>query len=474
MTPDKPIQEGFCADVRRMAERAFEVLQLEPGVRDAIGSCNSVLQLRFPVEIRGQLQVFKGWRAVHSIHRLPAKGGIRYAPVVNQDDVEALAALMTYKCAIVDIPYGGSKGGLQIDPADYSREEMQHITRRFAMELARKGFLSPATNVPAPDVGTGEREMAWFADTYKHLHPEDINYLACVTGKPVDMGGVPGRREATGMGVVFALREFFRHPEDVAETGMSGGLGDKRIVVQGLGNVGYHAARILAAEDNARIVAIIEHDGMITSLSGLSVERVRQHMTEYGGVRDYPDGIYVADGRAGLEMECDILIPAAMEAQITTENAPRIKARLIAEAANGPVTYAADALLQQRGITILPDAYVNAGGVTVSYFEWIRNLAHIRFGRLQRRYDEIRGQRLVSAIQSLSEQKVPDWICRELGRGATELDLVHSGLDDTMRGSYQHIREIRRSHDGVRDYRTAAYVLAIEKISRAYLDIGVI
>ena len=467
-------QTGFSADVRRMAERAFEVLELEAGIRDAIGACNSVLQIRFPVEIRGQIKVFTGWRATHNIHRLPAKGGIRYAPVVNQDDVEALAALMTYKCAIVDIPFGGSKGGLQIDPSAYSRDELRRVTRRFAMELARKGFLSPATNVPAPDVGTGEREMAWIADTYKHLHPEDIDYMACVTGKPVDMGGVPGRLEATGMGVVFALREFFRHPEDVAETGMSGGLGDKRIIVQGLGNVGYHAARILAREDNARIIGIIEHDGMITSHSGLSVERVRQHMIEHGGVRDYPDAIYHEEGRAGLEVECDILIPAAMEAQITEENAPRINTRLIAEAANGPVTYAADVILQRRGVTILPDAYMNAGGVTVSYFEWIRNLAHIRFGRLQRRYDEIHGQRLVRAIQSLSDQKVPDWICRELGRGAAEIDLVFSGLEDTMRTSYQQIREIRRNRDDVDDYRTAAYVLAVEKIARAYLDVGVI
>ncbi len=465
-------QHGFNADVRRMAERAFELLQLEPGIREAIGACNSVLQVRFPVEIAGHIQVFTGWRAVHNSHRLPVKGGIRYAPVVDQDDVEALAALMTYKCAIVDIPFGGSKGGLQIDPGAYSREDLRRITRRFTMELSRKGFLSPATNVPAPDVGTGEREMAWIADTYKHLHPEDINYMACVTGKPVAMGGIPGRREATGMGVVFALREFFRHSRDVAETGLSGGLGDKRIVIQGLGNVGYHAARVLAKEDNARIIAIIEHDGMITNPSGLAVERVRQHMIAHGGVRDFPDGIFHEDGRAGLEMACDILIPAAMEAQITTDNAPRIDARLIAEAANGPVTYAADAILRQRGITILPDAYVNAGGVTVSYFEWIRNLAHIRFGRLQQRYDEIRGKRLVTAIQSLSTQKVPDWICRELGRGAAEIDLVYSGLDDTMRNSYQQIRAIRR-RDKI-DYRTAAYVLAIGKIARAYTDVGVI
>ena len=464
---------SFTASVNRMADRAFKVLDMDPGIAKAIKSCNAVIQLHFPVNIRGKIEVFTGWRAVHSTHRLPVKGGLRFAPIVNQDEVEALAALMTYKCAIVDVPFGGSKGGLQIDPSKYERDEMQVITRRFARELIRKDFLNPATNVPAPDMGTGEREMAWIADTYKQLHPENINYAACVTGKPVHHGGIRGRTEATGRGVVYAMREFFRHAGDVKAAGLKGGLEGKRIVLQGLGNVGYHAGRLLDEEDKARIVAIIERDGALIDANGLSVERVRQYINANKTVRDYPDAEFIENGSKVLEMDCDILLPAAMEAQITAENAERIKTRLIVEAANGPVTFEADEILRKRGVTILPDAYVNAGGVTVSYFEWIRNLSHIRFGRMERRFDEMRGQHLITAMQSLSEKSVPDWMRNEIVRGADELDLVRSGLDDTMRQAYQELRQARESHDNVDDFRTAAYVVAVNKIARSYIDIGI-
>lgn len=464
---------SFRQSVDQMVARAFQVLDLDPGVASAIQACNETLQVKFPVDIRGKIEVFTGWRAVHSTHRLPAKGGIRYATIVDQDQVEAMAALMTYKCAIVDVPFGGSKGGLLIDPQKYDREEMERITRRFARELTRKGFLSPATNVPAPDMGTGEREMAWIADTYKHLYPEDINYSGCVTGKPVSHGGIHGRKEATGRGVALGLREFFRHPEDVKAAGLSGGLGDKRVVIQGLGNVGYHAAKILQDEDNVKIIAIIEHDGALINDAGLAVDPVRHYMYEHGGVRGYPDATYTENGQAALELPCDILIPAAMETQITSQNAERIQANLIAEAANGPVTFQADAMLRERGVILLPDAYLNAGGVTASYFEWIRNLTHIRFGRMERRWDEMRGQHIISAIEMLTNQTAPDWMKAEIVQGANELDLVRSGLDDTMRLAFQEIRETLRSYETIADYRTAAYVIAVKKIAHSYVDLGV-
>lgn len=464
---------SFSQSVDRMADRAIEAIGLDPGVAAALKACQEVYQVRFPIEIRGKIEVFTGWRAVHSAHRLPAKGGIRFAPVVDQDEVEALAALMTYKCAIVDVPFGGSKGGLQIDPKLYTRDEMQRITRRFARELVRKGFLKPALNVPAPDVGTGEREMAWIADTYKHLHPEDIDALACVTGKPVAHGGIRGRTEATGRGVVYALREFFRHAEDVAAAGLTPGLGGKRIVVQGLGNVGYHAARILHQEDEARIVAVIERDGVVFNDQGLDIEALRTHLVQTGGLAGYTGGSHGTDGRAGLEIPCDILIPAALEGQITAENVSRLQARVIAEAANGPVTFEADEWLRAHGVTVIPDAYLNAGGVTVSYFEWVRNLAHIRFGRMERRYDELRGQHLLSAMETLHQDRLPENMRRDIVRGADELDLVRSGLDDTMRLAWQEIREARARNPRITDLRTAAYAVAIGKIARSYLDIGV-
>ena len=463
----------FREDVERAVGRAMRLLGLDAGTREAIRSCHSVLQVHFPVNLGDRIEVFTGWRAVHSTHRLPVKGGIRFAPWADQAEVEALAGLMSYKCALVDVPFGGSKGALVIDPRKYTRNELELVTRRFTLELVRKGFLSPATNVPAPDVGTGQREMAWIADTYKHLHPEDINYLACVTGKPIEHGGIHGRVEATGRGVQYALREFFRHPEDVTRAGLEGGLEGKRIVVQGLGNVGYHAARFLAEEDGARIVGIIERDGAVLDPGGLDVAAVHRHLTTGGGLAGCPEGRYTADGRAALEAECDILIPAALEGQITGENAGRIRARVIAEAANGPVTDEADRMLRGRGVEILPDIYVNAGGVTVSYFEWIRNISHIRLGRMNRRRDEFRNTQYVKLLEELTGTPVHPSERDRFIAGASEADLVRSGLEDTMSQAYQEMRHVRLEHPEVGDLRTAAFMIAVQKIARSYLDIGV-
>ncbi len=469
----KQFEPDFREGVDLMAKRALDKLDLPPGVAENIRTCNATYTVRFGVRLRGHVYTFTGYRAVHSDHMEPVKGGIRYATSVDQNEVEALASLMTYKCAIVDVPFGGSKGGLKIDPLKYEREDIELITRRFARELARRGFLSPATNVPAPDVGTGQREMAWILDTYKHLYPEDINYIACVTGKPVGHGGIRGRVEATGRGVQYALREFFRHPEDVKAANLSGGLEGQRVVVQGLGNVGYHAAKFLQEEDGVKVIAIVERDGALVNEEGLSVEQVREYLTETRGVKGFPGATYLEDGLRAIEINCDILIPAALEGVITVENAERINAKLIAEAANGPVSFEADEILRRRGVAILPDAYMNAGGVVVSYFEWIRNLSHIRFGRMERRFDEMRGQHIVSALELLTGQTAPDWMQSGIVRGADELDLVRSGLDDTMRLAFREVRELRATSDQQHDYRTAAYIIAIRKIARSYLDMGV-
>ena len=463
----------FRQSVDHMVDRALQVMELDSGIANAIKACTSVLQVTFPVTIKDKIEMFTGWRAVHSIHRLPSKGGIRYALSVDQFEVEALAALMTYKCAIVNVPFGGSKGGLYIDPNEYTRNELQLITRRFTRELAKKGFLSPSTNVPAPDVGTGQREMAWIADTYKHLYPEDINHVACVTGKPVEHGGICGRTEATGRGVQYALQEFFRHPEEVRAAGLDSGLEGQRIIVQGLGNVGYHSAKFLSEEDGAKIIAVIERDGAIVNKDGIHIEELRFHINDHQGVKGFAGGEYVEDGTSILEMECDILIPAALESVINEHNAGDIKAKLIAEAANGPVTFEADRILRARNIKILPDAYMNAGGVIVSYFEWVRNLSHVRFGRLERRFDESRGNCIVHALENMTGKDVPDHIKANLGRGADEFDLVRSGLDDSMRQGMQEIIDTYNRNDKIEDYRTAAYVIALSKLSRSYLDIGV-
>lgn len=464
---------SFSQNVNFLVDRAIAAMDLEQDTATAIKACTSIIQVTFPVKIRDKIEMFTGWRAVHSTHRLPAKGGIRYAPYANQDEVEALAALMSYKCALMDIPFGGSKGALLIDPTKYTRDEMQMITRRFTLELVRKGFLSPSTNVPAPDVGTGQREMAWMADTYKHLFPEDINYQACVTGKPVQHGGIRGRTEATGRGVQYSIQEFFRHPDDVKQAGLTPGIGGKKIVIQGFGNVGYHAARLLTLEDDAKVIAVIKSEGVLVDENGLDIDALHDHIMEHKTMKGFPSAHFDEDGLKALEMECDILIPAALEAQITCENADRIKARLIAEAANGPVTFEADKVLNEKGIVIIPDIYANAGGVTVSYFEWIRNLSHIRFGRMQNRHEEMRSREFAHLLEDLSGKSISDDIRKKVIRGATEEDLVNSGLDDTMRLGYQQLSQLYNSNDKIKDLRTAGYVIAIDKISRTYLDIGI-
>jgi len=452
-----------------MFDRAAATLNMPLGLAEQIRTCNAVYQVKFGVKIRGGYQVFTGWRAVHSEHRLPVKGGIRYANFANQEEVEALAALMTYKCSIVDVPYGGSKGALCIRPKDYTEEELEHITRRFTGELAKRGFIDPGLNVPAPDMGTSGREMAWILDEYKQLFPNDINGDGCVTGKPVSAGGIHGRTEATGRGVQFGLREFFRHPEDVQRAGLEGGLEGKRVVIQGLGNVGYHAAKFLVEEDGVKVTAIIERDGAVINDDGLDIEAVFQHKRETGGVKGAPGAqSFEEDGVGVLEKECDILLPAAMEGQITRENAERINTHVIAEAANGPVTYSADQVLRQKGVVIIPDAYLNAGGVTVSYFEWIKNLSHIRFGRMERRYEEAQSRGLVAAIEEATGKSLSDSTKNNLIAGPDEIDLVRSGLDDTMREAYNKIREIYLERDEVEDLRTASFVLAIEKIATSY------
>ena len=461
---------SFSRDVELMFDRA--AMDLPIGLANHIKGCNNVFQTRFFVEFPDGYRTFTGWRAVHSDHRIPVKGGIRYAPFVNQDEVEALAALMSYKCAIVDVPYGGSKGGVCIDPKKFTPYELEQITRRFTHELAEKAYIHPSVNVPGPDMGTGAREMAWMVDEYRKLKPMEPHAIACVTGKPLTQGGIQGRVEATGRGVQYGLREFFRHPEDVARAGLDGDIEGKRIIVQGLGNVGYHASKFLSDEDGALIVGVIEHDGAVLSSKGLPIEKLSLHIRENGGVSGFPDADYIKDGKSVLEADCDILIPAALEGQITEENASRIQARVIAEGANGPTTFAGDACLLENGKVVIPDAYLNAGGVTVSYFEWIKNISHIRFGRLGRRHEEQRGRNIIEAIETVSDQSVPENLRNSIVRGADELDLVRSGLDDTMRLAYNNIREIFLSRDNVSDLRTAAFILAIEKIARAYEELG--
>ncbi|EAQ01945.1 glutamate dehydrogenase [Pseudooceanicola batsensis HTCC2597] len=469
-----PAQEpSFRESVDLMYNRAVSLMDLPPGLEEKIRVCNATYTVRFGVRLRGHMHTFTGYRSVHSEHMEPVKGGIRFATAVDQDEVEALAALMTFKCALVEAPFGGSKGGLCIDPRDWEEHELEQITRRFAYELIKRDMINPAQNVPAPDMGTGEREMAWIADQYKRMNTTDINGNACVTGKPENAGGIKGRKEATGRGVQYALREFFRDPRDVELARMEGSLEGKTVIVQGLGNVGYHAAHFLQTEDGCIVKAIIERDGALLDHRGLDIAHVHEWITRHGGVKGYPDARHFEDGAALLEEECDILIPAALEGVINLSNAERIQAKLIIEAANGPVTAGADQILNEKGTVVIPDLYANAGGVTVSYFEWVKNLSHIRFGRMQRRQEEARHELIVSELERLDRYLgnawsiSPDFKAKYL-RGADELELVRSGLDDTMREAFQSMREVLHEREDVHDYRTAGYIVAIERVAGSY------
>ena len=465
------VKQVFLNSTNKLFDQALSYTEISPDLATRIRVSNSTYTINFGVKLRSEIHTFTGWRSVHSEHFEPAKGGIRYDINASQEEVEALAALMTYKCAIIEVPYGGSKGALKINPKDWTKSEIEKITRRFAQELIKRDLIHPAQNVPAPDVGTGAEEMAWIADEYRRIHPTDINALACVTGKPTQKGGLVGRSEATGRGVQYIIREFFRNEEDYLKAGFKGGLKDKKVVLQGLGNVGYHAAKFLQEEDGCRIVCVMEHNGAILNPDGLNIEKIKSHQSEHGSFEGCSEGKFEANTSEFLTMECDILIPAAKENIIDKTIAQDIKAKLIVEAANGPITFEADGLLNERNVTIIPDIMANAGGVAVSYFEWIRNLRHIRFGRLEKRRNAFQFDTLISAIETMTGKEMPDKFKEQFIEGANEIDLVRSGLDDMMREAYQKVRQSMIEND-IPNLRTAAYKVALDRIATSYNSIG--
>jgi glutamate dehydrogenase (NAD(P)+) len=463
--------QNFLGSTNKLFDQALSYTDISPDLALRIRVSNSTYTINFGVKLRDKIHTFTGWRSVHSEHFEPAKGGIRYDINASQEEVEALAALMTYKCAIIEVPYGGSKGALKINPKDWTKAEIEKITRRFAQELIKRDLIHPAQNVPAPDVGTSANEMAWIADEYRRIYPTDINALACVTGKPTEKGGLVGRAEATGRGVQYIIREFFRHDDDYLKAGFGDGLKDKKVSIQGLGNVGYHAAKFLQQEDECRIVCVMEYNGAILNPDGLDIEKIKQHYLEHGSFEDCPEGKFEPNTSELLCLECDILIPAAKENVIDESNAKEIKAKLIVEAANGPITFEADEILNKRNVTIIPDIMANAGGVAVSYFEWIRNIRHIRFGRLEKRRNAFQFETLIAAIETMTGKDMPEKFKEQFIEGANEIDLVRSGLDDMMREAYQKVRQ-SMIENKIPNLRTAAYKVALDRIAISYDSIG--
>ncbi len=460
-----------------MFDRAAALTSHPRGLLEQIKACNSSYEMGFPiVRDSGEIEVIRAFRAEHSHHKQPTKGGIRYAAIVDANEVMALAALMTYKCAVTDIPFGGAKGGIAINRRNYSVAELERITRRYTFELARKNFIGPGVDVPAPDYGTGPQEMTWIMDTYASITDNPLNAMACVTGKPVGQGGVRGRVEATGRGVFFGIREACDIEVDMKKIGLSKGIAGKTIVTQGLGNVGYHTTKFLE-ESGAKIVGLAEYEGAIYSPDGLVLEEVVEHRRTTGSILDFPGAKNLEKSSDALLLPCDILIPAALEGQIREDNCDEIQAKIIAEAANGPVTASADHSLVERGILLIPDMYLNAGGVTVSYFEWLRNLSHVRHGRMSRRFEARNAQRILQHVDNQINERLgsimssSSEIMTDLAWGASEVDLVNSGLEDTMVGAYHEIHESAHKHDT--DLRTGAFITAIDKIAKGYKQLGI-
>jgi len=472
-TVDRRRSGSFEHNVHRYFDHAATFCAHAPGLLDQIKVCNAVYAFAFPVRhADGSIEVVRAWRAEHSHHKLPTKGGIRYSPQVDESEVKALAALMTYKCALVDVPFGGAKGAVQIDPTRYTVEQLERITRRYTHELDRKQFIGPGIDVPAPDYGTGEREMSWIADTYSQLHTGELEALACVTGKPVTEGGIHGRREATGRGLMYALYEACRSAEDMRALGLGTGLDGKRIIVQGLGNVGYHAAKF-CREQGAIVVGLAEREGAIYNPKGLNEDLVVDYRKRTGSLLGFPEAKDILNTADALELDCDVLVPAALENVLTAQNAPRIKAKIILEGANGPTTPEADEVFRKKGILVIPDVFANAGGVTVSYFEWLKNLSHVRLGRMDRRRQAATEMRMLQAIEVATGRKFSEADREAFVKVTDELAIVNSGLEDTMIVAYQDIREALRAEPQMGDLRTAAFKRAIDKVAVVYEELGI-
>lgn len=466
---------SFFESVNRNFDKAAVHTSIPKGLLEQIKVCNAVYEVTFPVKIGNQYQVIEAFRVQHSHHRLPTKGGIRFSHLVNRDEVMALAALMSYKCALVDVPFGGAKGGVKISPRKYNERQLEKITRRYTTELLRKNFIGPGLDVPAPDYGTGSREMAWIQDTYATFKHGEIDASACVTGKPVAQSGIRGRTEATGRGVFYGIRQFLSYKDDAAALGMEPGIGGKTMVIQGLGNVGSYSGSISQDEGGAVIIGVSEMEGTIISTSpkGINIDKLIKFRKEKGTILGFPGTKTLGVREDWVGIECDILVPAALENQITISNVKKVKAKIIAEAANGPVTSKAAEILTKKGVVILPDMYLNAGGVTVSYFEWLKNLSHMRFGRMEKRFQEQSLRNMLSTVERLTGHLVGDKEKDLLTHGADEIDLVRSGLEDTMVNAYDEIREIFKRKKSIEDLRSAAFVCALNKISGDYIRLGI-
>ncbi|BFF93036.1 glutamate dehydrogenase mitochondrial [Drosophila madeirensis] len=449
-------------------------------ILNLIGSVTTSMEVSFPIiKSDGAYEIITGYRAHHIRNRLPLKGGIRYAMDVDENEVKALAAIMTFKCACVSLPYGGSKGGVRIDPKKYTVGELQTITRRYTMELLKRNMIGPGIDVPAPDVNTSGREMSWIVDQYsKTFGYKDINAAAIVTGKPVHIGGINGRNSATGRGVWKAGDLFLQDKDWMDLLKWKTGWKDKKVIVQGFGNVGSFAAKFVH-EAGAKLIGVKELDCQLFNKDGIDINDLIAYKEEKKSIKGYSKA-QEAKGDL-LEAECDILMPCATQKVITSENAGKIKAKLILEGANGPTTPAGEKILIDKGVLLVPDLYCNAGGVTVSYFEYLKNINHVSYGKMN---SKTTSQLIHEVINSINESlsRCPDAEFPEIEpnkrlmriRDCTkEAEIVDAALQTVMESAAAGIKATANKFETCNDLRKAAYIYAVFKIFNAVESSGI-
>lgn len=468
-------EPGFSEMVIEYFDRAAKYTTIPADMLKIIKYPDSTLKLNIPfVRDNGTYDFVESYRCHHKRHRLPCKGGTRISPHVDLDEVEALATLMSFKLATVEVPFGGSKGGLKMDPKLYSKAETERIMRRYTIEMAKYNYIGSAVDVPGPDVGTNTWHMDIMADTYKTLYGfHDIDHMGVVTGKSIVSGGINGRNESTGLGVYYCIRNVYdrdEHEPIRQQYGLERGLEGKTAILQGFGAVGYWTSHFLV-KDGVKIIGVQEYNGSVFNKDGIDIEALKAHLAEGNGVIGYPD---LVESKTVIERECDILVPAALEKALNKHNCEGIKAKVIAEGGNGVSTVNADKVFEQKGILVIPDILCNAAGVTCSYLEWLKNLEHKQPGRLVTKWEEKSKKSMIVELQKqFNEQgynidlsKMP----KDVIKGPSDLDLVYTGLEKIMNGALR--KAVSTSVEKDCSLRMGVFINAIERIHKCYENSG--